>query len=260
MSSQGVTIAIPNWNHELLLPRSIDTALRAVQVLRNHDVPAEILVVDDHSRDGSLTLLRQLEALYFDAGLHVLALRENGGVAVARNHALANASYDTMVFMDADNEIVAENIFHFYRSIRQTKAAAVYGNLIVKGRPDCDPSLVSNQSYQPRIFNGNYIDTFAMIDRAQALDAGGYNTDKRIRGCGDWELYLTLGAQGRKVVFVPLVFGIYYTLPGSLLTEASKPDSVEIPLLLRIFNQLGVRDRFLLNTRHLRYHPDLGYI
>ena len=62
-SQAGVTIAIPNWNHEVLLPRSVLSALRTVAILREQGVPAEVLVIDDFSRDGSLTLLRQLEAL-----------------------------------------------------------------------------------------------------------------------------------------------------------------------------------------------------
>ena len=72
MAQAGVTIAIPNWNHEILLPRSIASALRAVDLLRNEGVPAEVLVIDDASRDGSQTLLRQLEALYSKAGLRCL--------------------------------------------------------------------------------------------------------------------------------------------------------------------------------------------
>src|SRR5690349_16922567 len=88
MSPSGVTIAIPNWNHEYVLPRAVASGLQAVQVLRGHDVPAEVLVIDDQSRDGSLTLLRQLEALLYDRGLRVLAFRHNGGLSMARNRAL----------------------------------------------------------------------------------------------------------------------------------------------------------------------------
>ena len=80
MARQGVTIAIPNWNHEVFLPRSVGSALAAVKELRRHGLGGEVLVVDDQSRDGSLMLLRQLEALHFAEGLRVLALPENGGV------------------------------------------------------------------------------------------------------------------------------------------------------------------------------------
>ena len=64
-------------------------------------------MVDDQSRDGSLALLRQLEALHFDEGLRVLALPENGGVCRARNQALRRASYRHVLVMDRDPGRVA---------------------------------------------------------------------------------------------------------------------------------------------------------
>src|SRR5688572_28364497 len=54
-AAAGMTIAIPNWNHELVLPRSVASALDGVGQLARHDVRAEVLVIDDASRDGSLT-------------------------------------------------------------------------------------------------------------------------------------------------------------------------------------------------------------
>jgi glycosyltransferase involved in cell wall biosynthesis len=95
---EGITIAIPNWNHELLLGRSIGSALRAVAALRERDIPAEILAIDDRSHDGSITLLRQLEALYFEQGLRVHLKPHNGGLADTRNLALHQAHYRYVLF------------------------------------------------------------------------------------------------------------------------------------------------------------------
>ena len=118
----GVTIAIPNWNHESVLPRSIRSGLQAVQYLRGEGVAAEVVVLDDQSRDGSLTLLRQLEALYYPRGLRVFARVHNGGLPAARNQLLAHATYRYVAFMDADNELVPQNLFQFYRAIVDTRA------------------------------------------------------------------------------------------------------------------------------------------
>ena len=38
-----------------------------------------MLVLDNHSRDGSLSLLRKLEALHYTDGLRVLAFADHGG-------------------------------------------------------------------------------------------------------------------------------------------------------------------------------------
>ncbi len=268
----GVTIAIPNWNHELMLPRSIGSALRAVHALREIGVAGEVLVIDDRSRDGSLTLLRQLEALHYADGLRVLALGRNSGLPMARNAALAHATYQYIVFMDADNELVSENLPLFYRAIRDTAAAAAFGNLLRQEDgagddptdPDAGPvTLVSNESFQPRIFRENYIDAFAIFDRIQVLDADGYLNAIEVEAREDWELYLHLAASGRRIIFVPVVFGIYHSMPGSMIQEADAGDDghrAQKEYIRRVFDQLGIRAALPLATRHLRYHPDVGYL
>lgn len=260
MCPAGVTIAIPNWNHEYVLPRSIGSALRAVKILREHQLHAEVLVIDDYSRDGSLTLLRQLEALYFEEGLRVHALTQNHGLPVARNYALLEAAYRYIVFTDADNELVPENLYQFYRAMTQTGAAVVYGNLIQQEQTAGDTTLISNESLQDRIFEVNYIDAFALVDRLQILDAGGYVSSVDVQAREDWELYLHLASSGRRIVFVPLIFGIYYVIEGSMNQEAKESHSRQQAYIRRVFNQLGIREHLALNTRHLRYHPDIGYI
>lgn len=255
---RGVTIAIPNWNHEFVLPRSVASALEAADALRARGVPAEVLVIDDASRDGSLVLLRQLEALYYDRGLRVLALRANGGLASARNLALLQATYRYVLFMDADNEVVPENLHHFFRAIEQTTAAAVYGNLMSHRRDSGLVAVISNESFQDKMFRHNYVDAFALFDRVQLHDAGGY--DQSLRTREDWELYLHLAASGRRIVFVPLVLGVYHDLPSSMIKETLASEAEQTARFRRVYDQLGVRDRVALNTRHLRYHPDVGYL
>ena len=260
MTSDGVTIAIPNWNHELFLPRSISSALAAVKQLREAGIGGEVLVVDDQSRDGSVALLRQLEALYFDQGLRVLALKTNGGVCRARNQALLYARYRHVVLMDADNEIVPENVACFHRAMTDTGAAVVYGNLIVKNWSGAAMQILSNESFQPRMFEQNYIDNFAMVDRRQAFDLiGGYHSNPRIQSFGDWEFFLSLAVNGARLVFVPVVMGIYYQLPGSMVQENLERNRDELALIHRTYDQVGIRQRMPVNTRHLRYHPDVGY-
>ena len=254
----GVTIAIPNWNHEFLLPRSISSALDCLKSLKRQGVPGEVLVVDDCSRDGSPTLLRQLEALHYDDGLRVWAMAKNGGLGAARNQALLQARFRYIAFLDADNELVPENLFHFYRSIKQTESVAVFGNLICLG--GADMRLWSNQSFQLRIFNGNYSDACALFDRQQTLDSGGYQTGSLLHGHDDWELYLHFASLGKRIVFVPMTFGIYYDLPNSLIKEVTQRGAEVVGRIRRIYDQLEIRDRMPHKTQLLRYHPDTGYL
>lgn len=256
----GVTIAIPNWNHELVLPRSVGSALRAARLLRRAGVAADVLVVDDCSRDGSLVFLRQAEALYWADGLRVSALRRNLGLPAVRNVALREAAHRHVAFMDADNELVPENLYLFYRSALETEAAVVYGNLIRVGPGGAADEMLSNESWQDRVLGDNYIDAFALFDRLQLADAGGYSDAAEVEAREDWEMYLHLAAAGRRAVFVPLVFGIYHDLEGSMIKQAERRDGPHAQFLKRVFDQLGVRSALDVNTRHLRYHPHLGYL
>src|SRR5262249_40222991 len=156
----GVTIAIPNWNHEIVLPRSIASALRAVDRLRDEGIPAEVLVIDECSRDGSLTLLRQLEALYYKNGFRYLTFGITASLAARRNAALRHARYRYLAFLDADNELIPENLPLFVETLEQTRAAVAYGNLLVRS-PTANHAhfVLSNESIQKRIFRyqGNYV-------------------------------------------------------------------------------------------------------
>lgn len=256
----GVTVAIPNWNHEYVLPRSIQSSLRAVAALRSRDIPAEVLVIDDASRDGSVTLLRQLEALHYADGLRLLALAQNVKLPSVRNLALREARYRYVVFLDADNELLPENLHHFYRAIVDTRAAAVFGNLLCRRLNSGQVIAISAESFQSRMFDANYIDALALFDRVQLGDVGDYTTSAAVASREDWELYLHLAALGRRIVFVPLVFGLYHDMPGSMIKESLQTEAAQSSHLRRVFNQLGLRDRLPLNTRHLRYHPDIGYL
>lgn len=255
----GLTVAIPNWNHELLLPRSVHSALRAVAVCRERGLPGEVLVVDDCSRDGSPTLLRQLEARYHRDGLRVLPFGQNGGLAAARNQALAHAQYRYIAFMDADNELIPGNAPTFVDALRDTGAAAAYGNLLCRTvTSTAAVHVLSNESVQDKLFDGNYIDAFAMFDRLQLIDTGGY--EPSCPGWEDYALWLHLATNGRLIVFVPVAFGYYYVLPESMAPTDHAKQAALHAKTNRMFNQLKARPGLPLNTRRARYHPALGYV
>jgi glycosyltransferase involved in cell wall biosynthesis len=258
MALTGVTIAIPNWNHEIMLPRSIASAMRAIDVFRGRGVPAEVIVVDDDSRDGSSTLLRRLEALYYKRGFRLLAFGANAGLSATRNQALAHARYRYIAFLDADNELVPENLPLFVEALEKTRAAAAYGNLLIRG-PSADRAhnVLSNESVQHKMFQGNYVDAFSVFDRVQLLDVGGYETT--FERDEDDEMWLHLATNGRRIVFVPAVLGYYYTLPAAMTLDTRKHHDAQARLR-RIYDQAKARRHLRLNTSHLRYHPSLGII
>src|SRR5215216_4843935 len=75
----GLTIFIPNWNHRSFLPRALRSALDALGHLEGEGYSAEILVIDDASRDGSQKFLQTVQALYNEPRLKTVCLKQNLG-------------------------------------------------------------------------------------------------------------------------------------------------------------------------------------
>jgi glycosyltransferase involved in cell wall biosynthesis len=84
--------------------RCVDTigpavASVAAQLLR----PAEVILVDDCSGDGTLERLHQVASEYPDGWVKVFGVPSNGGPSGARNLGWANASQPYIAFLDADD-------------------------------------------------------------------------------------------------------------------------------------------------------------
>ena len=88
----AISVVITNYNYGRYLGEAIES-VRA-QTLP----PAEIIVVDDGSTDGS----REVIARYPDI---VAVLKENGGQGSAFNAGLARATGDVVMFLDADDRL-----------------------------------------------------------------------------------------------------------------------------------------------------------
>lgn len=90
MSQPIVSTVIPAYNAAEFVAMAIDSALL-------QDVPQQIIVVDDGSKDGTADVVRG----YGDAV--ELIQQANGGVSAARNRGIAAADGDFVAFLDADD-------------------------------------------------------------------------------------------------------------------------------------------------------------
>jgi glycosyltransferase involved in cell wall biosynthesis len=261
----GVTIFIPNWNHRPYLSRSIRSALQAVERLEEAGLSGEVLVIDDASRDGSQKFLRTVRVLYEGAPLETVFLEHNLGLPRLRNLALRMSRYRHVCMLDADNELVADNLPLFVQSIVQTDAALVHGLLLDK-REGRMTGIRSDYVASMRLTAGNYIDAFALVDAKKLLRVGGYLADSRLPH-EDWEMVLHLIAEEERVVFVPVVMGYYHLAPGSMYAETAankgpRPSTAApevVALLRRMYAQTGTREWDAIKVGCI-YHPAVGYI
>lgn len=89
MANPLVSVIIPNYNYGNSIGLCIDAALRQTYA------PIEVIVVDDHSTDGSWEVARQRDVT-------LLRTPRNSGVAVARNTGAAAARGEILFFVDSD--------------------------------------------------------------------------------------------------------------------------------------------------------------
>jgi glycosyltransferase involved in cell wall biosynthesis len=264
-AENGVTIFVPNWNHRTYLPRSLRSALDAIASLQEAGYSAELLVIDDASRDGSQKFLRTVGALYEDTPLRTVFLERNFGLPRLRNLAMRMARYRYVCMLDADNELVAGNLPLFVQSAAQTGAALVHGLLLDK-REGRMTGLRSDNVASMRLTAGNHIDAFALVDARKLLRVGGYLEDPRLPH-EDWEMLLHLIAEEEQVVFVPVVMGYYHLASGSMYAETAEDKGPRprtaapevVALLRRMFAQTGSREWDAIKVGRI-YHPAVGYI
>jgi len=95
MEEYKVSIITPMYNSAKFLCATIDSVLQ--QTYQNW----ELLFVDDCSTDDSAAIVQAAAAQ--DSRIRLLTLETNGGAAVARNHALAQASGRFVAYLDADD-------------------------------------------------------------------------------------------------------------------------------------------------------------
>ena len=97
-----LSFIIPIYNAERYIPECLNSLLAQDLVADEY----EIVCVNDGSKDGSLSVLRDFADRY--PNIRIID-KENGGVTTARNAGLEAASGDFIWFIDAD-DLIQENI------------------------------------------------------------------------------------------------------------------------------------------------------
>jgi glycosyltransferase involved in cell wall biosynthesis len=92
-----VSVVVPCW-------RCGDTITRAVESIASQTrLPREVILVDDASGDGTLSVLRNIAKAYPQGWIRIIEQRTNGGPGTARNVGWESSSSPYIAFLDADD-------------------------------------------------------------------------------------------------------------------------------------------------------------
>jgi glycosyltransferase involved in cell wall biosynthesis len=273
-----VSVVIPAYNCEAFVAEAIDSALS-----QDH-APAEVIVVDDGSTDGTRTVVRR-----FGSAVRLLE-QANGGPARARNAGVRHASGDAIAFLDADDVWlpgklrlqvqalsahpdvdVAFTDFGFWDPGPDGKYAAPQTARRPASRQDVAPSAVAED---PRWFYCDLlmapvVTIIAAMVRRPLFDAiGGF--DEALRTGEDYEFWLRASRHTR-FVRIPSMLAAYRTR-GDSVTRRPMPRSNELDVFERYLQRHGALDpagrelsraeidarRYALNFDHAYAHLKAG--
>lgn len=163
-----ITIIIPVYNGEKLIGRAIESVLR-----QNGDW--ELIIVDDHSIDGTRCILSQYAS---QSRISVLESPDKG-VTQARIYGAQKAKGDYLFFMDADDEIAPDVIMKMQKIISESPSI----DMVISDIKEIKEEKKDTYAYGDKNFiNGQQLFNWIIDHRT------GYLWGKAIRR----ELFLTL--------------------------------------------------------------------
>ena len=119
-----LSVIIPVYNAEKYLCKCIESLLS--QTYTN----LEIILVDDGSKDDSLSICREYEKA--DSRVKCFH-KENGGLSSARNYGLDRATGEYITFVDSDDVISLDFFSSAVNTMAKTNADIAYGLMTIQG-------------------------------------------------------------------------------------------------------------------------------
>ncbi|MFO1061257.1 MAG: glycosyltransferase family A protein [Dongiaceae bacterium] len=212
-----VSVVIPAFNRRRTIERAIASA-----AAQSH-AALEIIVVDDHSSDGTADFVRSMGC---SRPVRVIEQPDNRGAPEARNAGLAAARGAFVAFLDSDDEWRSDKIARQLARLGEcgeaygacysgSRCLAEDGHLTYAMRPTGEGDL------RRALLQYNVIgSTSTMLARRDALLAvGGFTPG--LSACQDWDLWLRL-AERTRFACVPDPLAVLYVATDGRISTSGK--------------------------------------
>lgn len=119
---KGISIVIPNYNGQDLLPQILPLAIKAVE---NTGLPFQVIVSDDASTDASVSTVKT----NFPEVLCVTA-QKNNGFSVTANRGIKAAIYDWVLLLNSDVKLTPNYFEHLLPYCERNDILGVMGQIV----------------------------------------------------------------------------------------------------------------------------------
>ncbi|HEY3762909.1 MAG TPA: glycosyltransferase family 2 protein [Verrucomicrobiae bacterium] len=138
-SDSPVTGTHPRFSFVIISYNTLPLTRAAVASLGQCAFPHEVIVVDNHSTDGTAAALREEFA-----DLKIIEFEENRGISVASNAGVKIASGDWIIWMNSDVEIFADTMTVVEDLLRRHPELDVLGGQLVNPDGSLQTSVLMN--------------------------------------------------------------------------------------------------------------------
>jgi hypothetical protein len=193
----SVSVIVPVRNGEAFVADAIES------VLDQQDVSAELIVIDDGSTDGTPDVLHRF------AGQITVASSSGHGVSAARNHGVALAQGELLVFLDADDLHPRHYLARFAEAAAGAPDAEVFhcgwrgvdfdDGRVLYGQDD--PFDLDRDPFHALAAAGSPPLTALAVRRGAATRIGPFDEAESLQA--DWDYWLRLAASGATFRGVP---------------------------------------------------------
>lgn len=211
MSHPRVAVLIPSFNHARFLPATLASVL--AQTLR----PAEVLVLDDGSGDGSAAVAERMLGGATGIKWSVVS-RPNRGISATRNELFARSQAEFVAFLDSDDLYAPDRLARMLEGAPVRRPWLAFSGVQLRHEGPgaaAEECAAWREMYRLRLGQAAILPTvgFALLRSNLALSAsnlvlnrelfervGGF--DESIRICQDWD-FLVQALPYAEPCFVP---------------------------------------------------------
>ena len=236
MSAEKVSILIPCYNAERWIAEAIESGLQQTWA------DFEVIVVDDGSVDGSLSVIEKFgDRIRWESG-------PNRGGNVARNRLLELASGRWVQYLDADDYLLPGKVAAQMEYVASHPGVdVVIGPVTLEHWTETDSQrevLDIPEPHDPWILLARWYlpQTGAALWRREAIqDVGGWKADQPC--CQEHELYLRMLQAGKRIQLCPHTGAVYRQWSQQTVCNRDLPEVHRRRLAIEDAAEAFLRDR-----------------